>query len=33
MILDAVAGGTMMTVDVEQATRIINVLASTNYQA
>jgi len=33
MILDAVAGGTMMSVDVEQATRIIDALASTDYQA
>jgi len=33
MILDAVAGGTMMAVDVEHATRIIDVLASTDYQS
>jgi len=33
MILDATVGGTMMDVDVEQATRIIDTLASTNYQA
>jgi len=33
MILDAVAGGTMMVVDVERVTRIIDALASTNYQA
>jgi len=33
IILDATAGGTMMDVDVEQATRIIDVLASTYYQA
>jgi len=33
MILDAVVGGTMMDVDVEQATRIIDALASTDYQA
>jgi len=33
MILDAAAGGTMMSVDVEQATRIIDALASTDYQA
>jgi len=33
MILDAAAGGTMMVVDVEQANKIINALASTNYQA
>jgi len=33
MILDAAAGGTMMDVDVEQATRIIDALASTDYQA
>jgi len=31
MILDAIAGGTMMDVDVEQATRIIDALASTDY--
>jgi len=33
MILDAAVGGTMMDVDVEQATRIIDALASTDYQA
>jgi len=33
MILDAAAGGTMMVVNVEQATRIIEALASSNYQA
>ena len=33
MILDASAGGTMMTVEAKQATRIIDALASTNYQA
>jgi len=33
MILGAAAGGTMMAVDVEQATRIIDALASTDYQA
>jgi len=33
MILDATAGGTMMVVDVEHATRIIDALASTDYQA
>jgi len=33
MILDATAGGTMMVVDVEQAKRIIDTLASTDYQA
>jgi len=33
MILDATAGGTMMAVDVEQATRIFYALASTYYQA
>jgi len=33
MILDATAGSTMMDVDVEQATRIIDALASTDYQA
>jgi len=32
-ILDVAAGGTMMAVDVEQATRIIDTLASTDYQA
>ena len=32
MILDAAAGGTMMAVDVEQATQIIEALASTDYQ-
>ena len=31
MILDAAAGGTMMSVDAEQATRIIDALASTDY--
>ncbi|XP_047166272.1 uncharacterized protein LOC124835393 [Vigna umbellata] len=33
MILDAAAGGTMMSVDAEQATRIIEALASTDHQA
>ena len=33
MISDAAAGGTMMSMDVEQAKRIIDALASTNYQA
>jgi len=33
MILDAAAGGTMMAVDVEHVTRIIDALASTDYQA
>ncbi|XP_047157361.1 uncharacterized protein LOC124828176 [Vigna umbellata] len=33
MILDAVAGGTMMSVDAEQATRIIEALAPTDHQA
>jgi len=33
MLLDVVAGGTMMTVDVEQTTYIIDALTSTYYQA
>jgi len=33
MILDVAAGSTMMEVDVEEATRIIDALASTYYQA
>jgi len=33
MILDVAAGGTIMAVDVEQASRIIDALASTDYQA
>ncbi|XP_019455123.1 PREDICTED: uncharacterized protein LOC109356250 [Lupinus angustifolius] len=33
MILDAAAGGTMMAVDVEQATRIITTLSTTDRQA
>ena len=33
MIPDTTVGGTMMAVDAEQATRIIDVLASTDYQA
>ena len=32
MILDAVAWGTMLTVDAKQATRIIYALTSTDYQ-
>jgi len=33
VLLDAATGGTMMVVDVEQATRIIEALATTEYQA
>ena len=33
MLLDAAAAGTMMVVDVEQAMRIIDALATTDYQA
>jgi len=33
MFLDAATGSTMTTLDVEQATRTIDALASTNYQA
>ena len=33
MLLDVAAGGTMMALDVEQATRIIVALVSTDYQA
>ena len=33
MILDTTTGGPMMAVDVEQATRILDALASTDYQA
>jgi len=33
MILDAAVGGTMMEVDMEQENRIIDALASTDYQA
>ena len=33
MILDAAARGTMMAVDVERSTWIIDALASTDYQA
>ena len=33
MILDAATRGTMMAVDVEHATRIIDALALTDYQA
>ena len=33
MLLDAAVGGTMMTLDVEQATIIIDALASTDYKA
>jgi len=32
MILESAVGGTMMAMDVEQGTRIIDTLASTNYQ-
>jgi len=32
MIMDAAPGGTIMVVDVEQVTRIIKALASTDYQ-
>jgi len=33
MILDATAGVIMVVVDIQQATRLIDALASTNYQA
>jgi len=33
IILDAAAGGTMMVVDVEQTSSIIDALVSTDYQA
>jgi len=33
MLLDATTGDTMMSLDVEQATRTIDALASTDYQA
>ena len=33
MLLDAATDGTMMALDVEQATRIIVALVSTDYQA
>jgi len=33
MLLDVAAGGTMVVVDVEQATRIIDALATIDYQA
>ena len=33
MLLDTAAGGTMMVVDVEHETNIIDALASTDYQA
>ena len=33
MLLDAAAGNTMIALDVGQATRIIDALASTDYQA
>ena len=33
MLLDVAAGGTMMALDVEQATMIIAALASNDYQA
>jgi len=32
MILDATFGGTLMVVDAKQATKMINALASTDYQ-
>jgi len=32
MLLDAVAGGTMVALDVEEAIRIIDTLSSTDYQ-
>jgi len=32
MLLDVAVGGTIMVVDVEQSTRIVDALASTNYQ-
>jgi len=32
MILDAAVGGTMMVIDAAQATRIIDTLASRDYQ-
>jgi len=33
MLLNAAAGGTMMVLDVTQATRIIDALALNDYQA
>jgi len=33
MLLDVAVSGTMTTVDVEQVTRIIDALTSTDYQA
>jgi len=33
MLLDTTTGGTMVVVDVEQETNIIDALASTDYQA
>jgi len=33
MLLDAAADGTMISLDVEQTTRIIDALTSTDYQA
>jgi len=33
MILDAAADGTMMIVDLEQATKVIDALVSINYQS
>jgi len=33
MLLDAADGGTIMALDVEQATMIIHALASTDYKA
>jgi len=33
ILLDAATGGTMMTLDVEQATIIIDALTSTDYKA
>jgi len=32
IVINAAVGGTTMVVDVEQATRIIEALTSTNYQ-
>jgi len=33
MLLDAAADGTMMAIDTEKATKIIEVMTSTDYQA
>jgi len=33
MLLDATVGGKMMVVSLEQGTKIIDALASTNYQS